>query len=195
MFGLSDLISLVISAFIILPAVVYLRELGYVIVSRLFGVIEPRVTIGSGRRIFKFGMVDIRRYYHFYSWFSYDKLKHENKFAYISIYSGPILINLLFGLTINFLIANGFIEEHKTFWDRFVFYAFYYVLFDAVPMTTFNGKPNNGMIIYKMIRHGERIDSSTEHLLPSTTEVEEEYQEYMKELEETEEEIQKKNHG
>ena len=184
MFGLSDLISLVISAFIILPAVVFLREMGYFIVSRLFGVVEPRVTIGSGPRIFKFGMFDIRRYYHFYSWFSYDKLKHENKFAYISIYSGPILINLVFGLTINFLIANGVIEEYKTFWDRFVFYAFYYVLFDAVPMTTFNGKPNNGMIIYKMMRHGQRIDSSKEHILPSTSDVEKEYQEYMEEIEE-----------
>lgn len=194
MFGISDLISLVISAFIILPAVVFLREMGYVIVSKLFGVIEPRVTIGSGRRVFKFGMFDIRRYYHFYSWFSYDKLKHENKFAYISIYSGPILINLVFGLTINFLIANGVIEEYKTFWDRFVFYAFYYVLFDAVPMTTFNGKPNNGMIIYKMIRYGQRIDSSKEHILPSTSEVEKEYQEYMKEIEEMEEEIKKQNH-
>lgn len=193
MFGISDLISLIISAFIILPTVVFLREMGYVIVSWLFGVIEPRVTIGSGRRIFKFGMFDIRRYYHFYSWFSYDKLKHENKFAYISIYSGPILINLVFGLTINLFIANGLIEEYKTFWDRFVFYAFYYVLFDAVPMTTFNGKPNNGMIIYKMIRYGKRIDSSKEPFLPATSEVEKEYQEYMKEIEEEEKNMKKEN--
>lgn len=194
MFGISDLISLVISAFIILPAVVFIREMGYVIVSWLFGVIKPRVTIGSGRRVFKFGMFDIRSCYHFYSWFSYDKLKHENKFAYISIYSGPILINLVFGLTINFLIANGVIVEYKTFWDRFVFYAFYYVLFDAVPMTTFNGKPNNGMIIYKMIRYGKRIDSSKEHILPSTSEVEKEYQEYMKEIDENEKKVNKENH-
>lgn len=193
MFGISDLISLIISAFIILPAVVFLRELGYVIVSWLFGVTEPRVTIGSGRRIFKFGMFDIRRYYHLYSWFSYDKLKHESKFAYISIYAAPILINLVFGLSINLLIANGLIEEYKTFWDRFVFYAFYYVLFDAVPMTTFNGKPNNGMIIYKMIRYEKRIDSSEKHFLPSTSEVEEEYQEYMKEMEAKEKNMKKEH--
>lgn len=86
------------------------------------------------------------------------------------------------------------IEEYKTFWDRFVFYAFYYVLFDAVPMTTFNGKPNNGMIIYKMIRYGKRIDSSKEHILPSTSEVEKEYQEYMKEIDENEKKVNKENH-
>lgn len=48
MFGISDLISLVISAFIILPAVVFIREMGYVIVSWLFGVIKPRVTTDPG---------------------------------------------------------------------------------------------------------------------------------------------------
>ena len=184
MFGISDLISLIISAFIILPAVVFLREMGYIIISWLFGVREPRITIGSGPRIIKLGMVDIRKYYHVYSWFSYDELKYENKFAYICMYSGPILINLFFGLTINFLIANGWAEEYKTFWDRFVFYAFYYVLFDAVPMITFNGKPNNGMIIYQMIRYGKRIDLAKEPFLPATSDVEKEYQEYMKESEE-----------
>ena len=61
MFGISDLISLIISAFIILPVVVFLREMGYIIVSWLFGVKEPRVTIGSGPRFMKLGMFDIRK--------------------------------------------------------------------------------------------------------------------------------------
>ena len=186
MFGLSDLVSLVISAFIILPIVVFLRESGYLIVSWLFGVIEPRLTIGSGPRILKIGMLDIRKYYHLYSWFSYDGLKRKSKFAYICIYSGPILMNLTLALLINFLVANGWGEEYKTFWDRFVFYAFYYVLFDVVPMMTVNGKPNNGMIIYEMIRYGKRVDNNNESFLPATSKVEEEYQEQMKEIKEME---------
>ncbi len=193
MFGLSDLISLAISAFIILPTVVFLREMGYLIVSWLFGVIEPRVTIGSGPRVIKLGMFDIRKYYHFYSWFSYDELKRETKFAYICIYAGPILMNLSLALTINFLIANGWAEDYKTFWDRFVFYAFYYVLFDALPMKTFNGKPNNGMIIYEMIRYGKRVDLCTESFLPATSDVEKEYQEYMKQIEEIKKEREEEN--
>lgn len=186
MFGLSDLVSLVISAFIILPIVVFLRESGYLIVSWLIGVIEPRLTIGSGPRILKIGMLDIRKYYHLYSWFSYDGLKRKSKFAYICIYSGPILMNLTLALLINFLVANGWGEEYKTFWDRFVFYAFYYVLFDVVPMMTVNGKPNNGMIIYEMIRYGKRVDNNNESFLPATSKVEEEYQEQMKEIKEME---------
>lgn len=192
MFGLSDLLSLTISAFIILPVVVFLRETGYLIVSWLFGVIEPRLTIGSGPRIIKFGMIDIRKYYHLYSWFSYDGLKHNSKLAYICIYSGPILINLIVALLINSLIANGWIEEYKTFWDRFVFYAFYYVLFDVVPMKTINGKPNNGMIIYEMIRYGRRVDFNSESFLPATSEVEKEYQKDMLRIKELEKERRKK---
>ncbi|GKV55359.1 hypothetical protein NCCP2222_13060 [Sporosarcina sp. NCCP-2222] len=188
MFGLSDLVSLVISAFIILPIVVFLRESGYLIVSWLFGVIEPRLTIGSGPRILKIGMLDIRKYYHLYSWFSYDGLKRKSKFAYICIYSGPILMNLTLALLINLLVANGWGEEYKTFWDRFVFYAFYYVLFDVVPMITVDGKPNNGMIIYEMIRYGKRVDYNSESFLPATSEVEEEYQENMKEIKKMEQE-------
>ena len=184
MFGLADLMSLVISAFIILPVVVFLRETGYLLVSWVFGVINPRLTIGSGPRIKKMGMLDIRKYYHLYSWFSYDEIKRKSKFAYICIYLGPILMNLSIALLINFLIANHFIEEFKTFWDRFAFYAIYYVLFDVIPMHTINGKPNNGMIIYEMIRYGKRVDYNNESFLPATSEVEEQYQEEIKRIQE-----------
>ncbi|MGK7378828.1 hypothetical protein ACSFXN_13425 [Planococcus sp. 1R117A] len=187
MFGLADLLSLIISAFIILPVVVFFRETGYLLVSAIFGVNNPRLTIGSGPRLIKIGMFDIRKYYHLYSWFSYDSLKRKSKFVYVSIYAGPILVNLVLALVINALIANGYFEEYKTFWDRFVFYAFYYVLFDIVPMKTANGMPNNGLIIYEMLRYGRRTDYNQEPFIPSTTEVEEEYQEEMEKIEELKE--------
>lgn len=183
MFGLSDLVSLIISAFIILPVVVFVRETGYLIASWIFGVIKPRITIGSGPRIFKLGMLDVRKYYHLYSWFSYDGIKRQSKLAYICIYAGPILANLTVAIIINALIANGLVDDDlKTFWNRFIFYAFYYVLFDAVPMSTINGKPNNGMIIYEMLRYGKRIDHNREPFLPSTSEVDKEYTESMKKI-------------
>lgn len=187
MFGLADLIALIISAFIILPVVVFLRESGYLVMSLILGVKNPRMTIGSGPRIVKIGMFDIRRYYHLYSWFSYDSLKREGKIAYISLYAGPILVNMVVALTVNALLANGIIEEYATFWDRFVFYAFYYVVFDIVPMKTANGMPNNGLIIYEMLRYGRRTDFNNEPFLPSTSEVEEQYQEDMEKIEEVKE--------
>ena len=183
MFGLSDLISLVISAFIILPIVIFLRECGYLIVSKLFGAENPRLTLGSGPRVFKLGIFDVRKYYHLYSWFSYDSLKRTSNFAYIAIYASPILMNVGVALTINALLANGYFQEYARFWDRFIFYSFYYVLFDVVPMKTVNGKPNNGLIIYEMIRYGKRTDYNMEPFIPATSEVEEQYQEEMEEIE------------
>ena len=188
LFGLKDLGSLITSAFIILPFVIFLRESGYFIVSGIFGVVNPRLTIGSGPRIFKVGFFDVRKYYHVYSWFSYDSLKIKNKFAYICVYLGPILSNLAFAVTINALLANGMLQEYKTFWERFIFYAFYYVLFDIVPMKTVNGKPNNGMIIYEMLRYGKRTDYNNEPFIPATSDVEVQYQEEMKKIKELEEE-------
>ena len=177
MFGFSDLLSLIISAFIILPIVVFLRETGYLIVSEIFGVKNPRLTIGSGPRLFNFWIIDVRKHYHLFSWFSYDALKRESKLAYICIYAGPILMNLSVALLLNALLANGLLEEYRTFWERFVFYSFYYVLFDIIPMRTINGMPNNGMIIYEMLRYGKRTDWNHEPFIYKTTEIEEAYQE------------------
>jgi len=191
MFGLADLLSLVISGFIILPVVIFLREAGYFIVSGIFGVKNPRLTIGSGPRIFKVGIFDVRKYYHVYSWFSYDSLKINSKFAYICIYAGPILVNLILAVTINALLANGMLLEYKTFWERFIFYAFYYLLFDIIPMITVNGKPNNGMIIYEMLRYGKRTDYNNEPFIPATSDVEKQYRKELENIQELED-IKKK---
>lgn len=187
MFGLADLLSLIISAFIILPVVIFIRETGYLLVSAIFGVKNPRLTIGSGPRVAKIGMFDIRKYYHLYSWYSYDDLRWKGKFAYVCIYAGPILVNMVVALGINAMLANGLLEEYRTFWDRFVFYAFYYVLFDIVPMKTANGMPNNGLIIYEMLRYGRRTDYNEDPFIPSTSDVEEQYQEEMEHIEELKE--------
>lgn len=183
MFGLADLLSLIISAFIILPVVIFLREFGYLIVSIILGVKNPRITMGSGPRIFKIGMFDVRKYYHVYSWYSYDSLKRESKFAYISLYAAPILVNVILAVGINAMLANGLLQEYETFWSRFIFYAFYYVLFDIVPMKTANGKPNNGFIIYEMLRYGRRNDYNQEPFIQATSDVEKEYKEEMEQVE------------
>ena len=51
-------------------------------------------------------------------------------------------------------------------------------------MITINGKPNNGMIIYELIRYGKRVDYNTESMLPATSDIEKEYEEQMKRIQE-----------
>ncbi|MGM0524226.1 MAG: hypothetical protein ACQER2_09320 [Bacillota bacterium] len=184
MFGLKELIGLVLSAFFILPTVVILRELGYVLAGRVVGAKNARITLGSGKRIFKWRMFDFRRHYQLYSWYSYDELANQKRWAYVFLYSAPILVNVIFGLMINALIANQIIDTYETFWNRFVFYAFYYVLFDALPMRTINGKPNNGRIIFDMVKYGKRTDLNKERFIPATTEVEATYQKERQAIEE-----------
>lgn len=184
MFGLSDFISLVISAFIILPLTILLRESGYLIASELVGVKNPRLTIGSGPRVFKIGIVDVRKYYQLYSWFSYDSLKRDSKIAYIFLYASPILMTLTLALTLNALLANGILQSFVTFWERFVFYAFFYLLFDAVPMKTQGGMPNNGMMIYEMIRYGKRTDFNESPFIPATSDIEKEQEEIVEKIHE-----------
>ncbi len=106
------------------------------------------------------------------------------------IYAAPILANVVVALTLNTLIANGFLQDQVRFWNRFIFYVFFYVLFDAIPMLITNGKPNNGMIIYELIRYGKRVDYNKDEIIPSTTQVDEEYEEEMKKIEKMQEEIE-----
>ncbi|MGG0642527.1 site-2 protease family protein [Sporosarcina gallistercoris] len=195
MFGISDLLALVISAFIILPVVMFIRELGYFTVSMLFGVKNPRFTIGSGPRLIKFWILDIRKYYHVYSWFSFDDVKRKSNFTYIIIYAAPIVTNIIVALTLNSLLANGFLQEQARFWNRFIFYVFFYVLFDSIPMLTTHGKPNNGMIIYELIRYGKRVDYNDDDIIPSTTQVDEDYDQEMKKVEKMQEKIEQLKSG
>lgn len=188
MFGLIDLINLIISAFIILPIVAFMREFAYLIAGQITGTTNSRITIGSGKRMFNFnflglGQIDVRRNYHLYSWFSFDNLKRDSKFSYAFLYASPILINVTIGLTLNSLLANGYFQDYSTFFDRLIFYIFFYVLFDAIPMSTLNGRPNNGKIIYDMLVHGKRTDSNKEHFIPSTSETDSEYERLMKDVE------------
>jgi hypothetical protein len=58
------------------------------------------------------------------------------------------------------------------------------VLFDALPMRTINGKPNNGRIIFDMVKYGKRTDLNKERFIPATTEVEDAYQKERQAIEE-----------
>lgn len=157
LFGLADFFRLALSVFIILPVVSLTRELGYLIAGKIFGVKKTTITIGSGPIMWKFGMFEIRRYYFMYSWCHYDTLARDTKVAHAIIYASPILSNLVIALGINALLANDLLE-YETFWNQFVFYAFYFMVFDAIPMYYPDGQPSNGRVIYDLIRYGKLSD-------------------------------------
>ena len=57
MFWLTDLFYLIISAFIILSVVAFMREFSYLVVGAIIGIENPRVTIGSGRKLFLVNLI------------------------------------------------------------------------------------------------------------------------------------------
>ncbi|MFD1038264.1 hypothetical protein ACFQ3N_07550 [Virgibacillus byunsanensis] len=152
-----DFLKLALSIFIILPIVSITRELGYVIASKLFGAKETKITIGSGPHFFKFWLLEVRKYYFMYSWCSYDSLRTDAKLAHIIIYSSPIVANVSVAFIINALLANDMLDM-VTFWNQFIFYSFYFVLFDAIPMYYPDGQPSSGRVIFDLIRYGKRSD-------------------------------------
>ncbi|MCP3026490.1 hypothetical protein [Halobacillus sp. A5] len=157
MFGISDFLQLALSAFIILPVVSVIREGGYLAASYFLGAKSSKVTIGCGPRLFHLGVFEIRKYYFMYSWCSYDELRVDKLWAHLIVYVSPMLSNIFVAAGVNGLLALDWMGM-ETFWRQFIFYAFYFVLFDALPLYYPDGQPSNGRVVYDLVRHGQLTD-------------------------------------
>lgn len=159
MFTLIDFFYLLLSALVILPLVSVIRESGYYLVVSLLGATNKKLTVGSGPVLFRTETIEVRRYFFMYSWFEYDEINPDKKFWHGLIYASPMLSNIIVAVLINSLIVGGVIPEWG-FWNQFLFYVFYFVLFDALPVYLPDGQPSNGRAIFDLIWHGRRSDYS-----------------------------------
>ncbi|WP_180316681.1 hypothetical protein [Shouchella shacheensis] len=157
MFDLFDLFRLFVSALFILPVVTIIRESGYYLVVTLLGAKEKKLTIGSGPILFTMPTVEVRRYFFMYSWLEYEDIRTESRFWHGLIYASPMLSNLIAGVIVNSLLAGDMLPG-QIFWETFVFYVFYFVLFDALPVYLPDGQPTNGRAIFDLLWHGKRSD-------------------------------------
>ncbi|WYP27323.1 hypothetical protein NSQ54_04195 [Alkalihalobacillus sp. FSL W8-0930] len=157
MFGLYDLFRLIVAAIVILPITSVIRESGYYLAVTILGAKEKKLIVGSGPILFSLPTIEVRRYFFMYSWIEYEELNPKNRFWHGFIYASPIIGPLLLGLAINMMLANGVIESN-VFWSTFLFYIFYYIFFDVIPVYLPDGQPTNGRAIFDLIWHGERSD-------------------------------------
>ncbi|AXF55684.1 hypothetical protein [Salicibibacter kimchii] len=173
MFELTDLPRLFLSALVVLPIVMVIRENGYYLAATLLGATNKKLTIGCGPILFSTRTLEVRRYVIMYSWMDYDELNPEGKFWHIVIYASPILTMGVVAVITNSLLANGVLSSNM-FWDLFLFYLFFYILFDVLPVYLPDGQPTNGRAIFDLIWHGERSDflkkDIQDHLNPERTE-------------------------
>lgn len=150
MFGFNELLRLLVAIFFILPIVTTIRETGYYIVATLLGATEKKLIIGSGPTMLRLKTIEIRRYFFMYSWVEYDEVRPKSRFWTVLLYASPILSNMTVGLTVNFLVGQGILASN-IFWQTFLFYVFYYVLFDMLPVYLPDGQPTNGRAIFDLL--------------------------------------------
>ncbi|GAK13701.1 hypothetical protein [Geomicrobium sp. JCM 19039] len=152
MFDFLDLLRLLISAFVILPFVSLIRESGYYLVATLLGAKNKKIIIGCGPKLFSLPSIEVRRYFFMFSWCHYDDIRPDHKFWHALIYASPMLSNILAAVMVNIMLGFGLLPG-ETLWNTFLFYTFYFVLFDALPVYMPDGQPTNGRAIWDLFRH------------------------------------------
>ena len=156
MFTLSDIPMFFVNFFIILPIVTLVHEAGHVLVARIFGG-RIKFCIGTGKKLFDIGPLEVRKKYFMEGWCQYSKLSYNKTWAHISIYLGGSLFNLLLILIINYLILTDVLPEALVF-RQFVYFSFYFIFFSLMPYKNDNGKPSDGMAIFDVVRYGKAED-------------------------------------
>lgn len=157
MFELTDIPRLLMSAMIILPIVMIIRESGYYGVATLLGATNKKLTVGCGPMFFQTRTLEVRRYFFMYSWMGYDELQPKSNKWHGLIYASPILTMAVAASVFNILLAEEVLPTNM-FWEVFQFYLFFYILFDVAPVYLPNGQPTNGRAIFDLLWHGERSD-------------------------------------
>ncbi|WP_227937506.1 hypothetical protein [Alkalihalobacillus deserti] len=155
MFGLEDVKLIFLALFVVFPLVSFIHETGYLFFAYLFGAKELKLTIGCGKPIFRWKILEFRRYYFWYGWCYYKDLQNDTRLSNILVYSGPVIFNITSGIFLNWLTLKGVIKP-SIFTYQFVYFSLYFAVFDLIPMTYQDGQPSNGRVIYELLRYGRK---------------------------------------
>ncbi|WP_299754721.1 site-2 protease family protein [uncultured Pontibacter sp.] len=160
MFTINDIPKFILAFFLVLPLITFIHEAGHVFFAWLMGGKNIKVTIGTGKVLFRLGLVEVRKYYFWYGLCSFDNLKRNERLANILIFSGGILFNSLTTLLVMYLIENGSLQESMLTY-QFTYFSLYFIFFAVLPMPYPDGNYSDGKIILDLIRHktipGEQV--------------------------------------
>lgn len=151
MFGLNDIPKFLLAFFLILPVISLFHEFGHVFFAWVMGGKNIRVTIGSGKPVFSFGMLEIRQYYFWYGLCTFENVERNEKFSNILIFSGGALFNLIAALGVISLIENKVLDP-SLFTYQFTYFSMYYIFFALVPMPYPDGNYSDGKIILDLLQ-------------------------------------------
>ena len=152
MFGLNDLPKFFLAFFLVLPVISFVHEAGHVFFAWLMGGKNIKVTVGSGKVLFRMGLLEVRKYYFWYGFCTFDNLKRNRRFANILIFSGGALFNALGALVVIHLIENKTLEPGILTY-QFTYFSLYYIFFALLPMPYPDGNYSDGKVILDLIRN------------------------------------------
>ena len=156
MFGINDIPKFFLAFFLVLPVISFLHEAGHVFFAWLMGGKNIKVTIGSGAKLFRVGMLEVRKYYFWYGLCSFDNLKYQQRFANILIFLGGVLFNAVAALAVIYLVENGTIEAGMLTY-QFTYFSMYYIFFALLPMQYPDGSYSDGKVILDFLRNRPQL--------------------------------------
>ena len=156
MFGINDIPKFFLAFFLVLPIISLLHEAGHVFFAWLMGGRNIKVQIGSGKPIFKYGMLEVRQYYFWYGLCSFDNLKRRKKISNILIFFGGSLFNGLATILVMFLVENKMMEGGMVTY-QFTYFSLYYIFFALLPMPYPDGNYSDGKIILDLLRNDKDV--------------------------------------
>lgn len=160
MFGISDLPKFFLAFFLVLPVISLLHEGGHVFFAWLMGGTNIKVTVGSGKLLFRIGILEVRKYYFWYGLSTFDNLKRNRRFSNILIFLGGALFNTLGALLVMYLIENDMLQPSMVTY-QFTYFSFYYIFFALFPMPYPDGNDSDGKVILDLIRNRKKAQLKT----------------------------------
>lgn len=151
MFGINDIPKFFLAFFLVLPLISILHEGGHVFFAWLMGGKNIKVSVGTGKPIFRWKMLEIRQYYFWYGLCTFENLRKKRKWSNFLIFFGGSLFNILTVLTVMILIEQGLMETNM-FTYQFTYFSLYYIFFALLPMPYPDGNYSDGKIILDLLR-------------------------------------------
>jgi len=171
MFGISDIPKFLLAFFLVLPVISILHEAGHVFFAWLMGAKNIRVVVGSGKPVLNKGILEIRQYYFWYGFCTFENIERKEKVANILIFLGGALFNLLSTIAVILLVENKVLQSGMITY-QFTYFSMYYVFFALLPMLYPGGNYSDGKMILELIKNREEVIRERTYRVQKKTEEE-----------------------
>ena len=151
MFGINDIPKFFLAFFLVMPLISILHEGGHVFFAWLMGGKKIKVSIGTGKPIFTWGMVEVRKYYFWYGLCTFENLRINRRWSNILVFGGGSLFNLIGVLAVIILVEQQLMATNM-FTYQFTYFSLYYIFFALLPMPYPDGNYSDGKIILDLLR-------------------------------------------